>query len=105
MPDWLSQYKESVRALRKSLPPEYPVLVRRDLPPNADAYGTCSFNYEAERFIIRIVRTLRGRMLLEILVHEWAHAMAWHVPEPQHGPCWGVCYSQCYRLIFPEDPE
>jgi len=43
--------------------------------------------------------------MIETLVHEWAHCIAWkadHAELQDHGPSWGVAYAACYRTIIEE---
>lgn len=96
-------------ALRSRCGPALPVAVRIGRV-RADLYGYCS---RASRgFVIRLSNQLKEPEAIDMLVHEWAHALAWNlqhdrlVSDPRitpdqfetatHGPDWGVAYSRAY---------
>lgn len=101
-----------LRHLRETLPPAFPVVVEtgRELPT---AQGTCS--RVGQQFRIRICRSLDDEMATEVLMHEWAHAIAWNHAHDRaskdrsisdlefervaHGPEWGCAYSQVYMAF------
>jgi hypothetical protein len=43
--------------------------------------------------------------LIDILVHEWAHILAWDAPGDEHGGAWGRAYSRVYRIYLKEYVE
>jgi hypothetical protein len=52
-------------------------------------------------FVIVIPRNTDVSSLVELLVHEWAHAMAWYDENKgDHGPRWAKAYSSLYQLII-----
>ncbi len=65
------------------------------------AWGWTRWNEKLDRFEIRIDHRQSMRDILDILIHEWAHAMVWDASEGAefrgHGPLWGVAYARCYR--------
>ncbi len=65
------------------------------------AWGWTRWNEKLDRFEIRINYRQSMRDILDIMVHEWAHMMAWDATEGKeyrgHGPLWGVSYARCYR--------
>ncbi|MCP3980829.1 MAG: hypothetical protein GY716_16125 [bacterium] len=48
---------------------------------------------------------------VRILIHEWAHVLAWRAGtafEPDHGTYWAVSYGYCYQLVLTgelDEPE
>lgn len=52
-------------------------------------------------FVIVIPRDTDKSVLVELLVHEWAHAMSWYnEAKGDHGPSWARSYSELYQLII-----
>lgn len=99
-----------VASLRELLPAAFPVVVRAaTLPP--DTLGCC--HRTDARFVIRLAGTLTEQQALEVLLHEWAHALAWNhaldrlATDPDvhpetfeagaHDGAWGHAYSRVWR--------
>lgn len=90
-------FKSVVQMLREDLPPAFPVTVNR-CKVSSEIAGDCA--KKGERFIIRISSGLEEDAAILILMHEWAHALAWTFERAgvrDHGPEWGVAYSRVYR--------
>jgi hypothetical protein len=85
-------FKDTVRWLRK-LHPDIPFGVRRCKTP-ADRNGDCRWIYD--RFILRVSKDLPEDLAIDVLLHEFAHALAWG-HEPDHGRVWGARYARLYR--------
>jgi predicted SprT family Zn-dependent metalloprotease len=62
----------------------------------------------SRRFQIRIDREANDDMAREVLMHEWAHALAWrHLDdnredEEWHTDVFGCVYAKIYRAVFDE---
>lgn len=59
--------------------------------------------FERGRFQIALDQILMDdeRQMMEILAHEWAHAVTWDVPDHHdHSDFWGIAYARCYRTVF-----
>jgi len=59
--------------------------------------------------LIRIDSRLTREETVDVIEHEWAHAMTWRVPRPDcHDEIWGAAFSRCYRAVtaalFPTEP-
>jgi len=55
------------------------------------------------RLFVKVNREIVAPFDLEVLVHEWAHAMTWdleHARCPSHSAYWGVAYADAYRAVF-----
>jgi len=76
-----------------------PVDVRLE-DPGPDMLGLTEFN--GNRIIIRVSPVLDEQLQVEILVHEWAHAMAWPHETLDHDSLWGVMFSRAYRVSIGE---
>ena len=81
------------RFLKQNLPINKQISVRRLKLKHFD--GECE--YKNNRFIIRIDSTLPEIHAIDVLVHEFSHAISWGVEEDYHGPKWGKAYSFVYR--------
>jgi hypothetical protein len=54
-------------------------------------------------YLIHLGDALHGAFLLEVLEHEWSHALSFDDPE-NHGVQWGIERSRTYRAVqFDED--
>jgi hypothetical protein len=97
-----SSLRRMAANLRKRCPALAPVRVRRKRLK--DALGECVARWDAEgvrvvRFDIYIDPRLSWDATWQTLIHEWAHAVAWHQIEGEddHDDPWGVAYARCYR--------
>lgn len=63
--------------------------------------GDCQF--KKDRFLIRINRLLPEHEAVEVVLHEWAHTLAWDLCQADHH-CdeWGKAYSRVYRAFLKE---
>ena len=62
---------------------------------------------EGNYFVLRVEKRLRWHTAIEVLLHEYAHAMAWPAGElekthPDHSEEWGLAYSRIYRDFYDE---
>jgi hypothetical protein len=51
---------------------------------------------------IYIRNTLSFQHSIDLLIHEWAHAMLAPIDKTigeDHGPTWGVAYARCYQVV------
>ena len=110
-------WRTAVRALREECPLLLPVRVVLDrrLPPrgrDGRLIAWASASAGAFRIVVRTrvrevgsrrCRPLHRSELIEALVHEWAHCLAWRSDESlleDHGPAWGLAYAACYRATI-----
>jgi hypothetical protein len=84
-------FKSLVRFLRQNLPADRPVTVRRTRVPG-DVQGDCQ--QLTNRFRIRIDKDLSEAHQIDVLLHEYGHALAY---EPEHLAAWGKAYARVYR--------
>lgn len=76
-------YHCTLRALREHCPPLLPVRVvrRKGLGRDHSAWGQCTLKKDAKgkpsRFLIELEADMVEPGLSHILIHEWAHALAW----------------------------
>lgn len=75
------------------------VVVTRLDPEDMEAeYGSCS--KEKNVFTIEISKALNEYETEHVLIHEWAHMLAWRPYHPlmgDHGSDWGVWYAMVWR--------
>ena len=101
--------------LRIHCPPAYPVLVRAGkTPSNID--GFCV--RRDRKFVITIDHGLGVDCVINTLLHEWGHALAWNYrldkaaddfaagliradqfDDVAHGPEFGIAYATCWRMF------
>lgn len=102
----------AVDALRTNLPPKHPVVVRTNQQFVSRDGDCCLID---GTFRIRISRELSLSQAIDVLIHEWAHALSWHTcvgglarsrrisalefDRLAHGPKWGLAYSKVYQCF------
>lgn len=96
--------------LRDKCPPARPVIVRASyLPPTT--LGQCIGR--PKRFVVLLSHFLTEQNAVDVLIHEWAHALAWNciideygkqggIDEREfhqlsHDETWGLAFSKAYR--------
>ncbi len=92
------RYRRLLRHLRADCPPQWPVVIRWH--KKLEDGGDCWFDKKRRWFVIRLDKKLAHRRadLIDILIHEWAHCLAWVEGAQDHGPEWGVADSRCYCI-------
>lgn len=105
--NYFGSYEDAVRELREEIPPAFPVSVRRVALKNQA--GDCELKEMArkgkkqKRFVIRISKFLDDQTAILVLLHEWAHALAWtweHDTVDDHGAEWGLAYARTYCALM-----
>lgn len=106
------RFQQVVAGLRRFCPAAFPVIIRTGrLAPNIE--GTCT--RRRKRFVIKVADRLDEKTGIEVLLHEWGHALAWNhrldavakappkdpnvLERISHGPEWGVAYSTVWRVF------
>jgi len=90
-------FREVVNYFKESKLVVEPISVRR-LKLRNGLDGQCEkIN---DRFIIKINTNLIENYSIDVLLHEWAHALAWGKDADIHGPNWGKAYSKVYRMFL-----
>lgn len=99
--------RDWTRHLRQELPPVLPVEVRRAKLRRED--GDCTLLRREDgspyRIRIRIDSRLGMHAAFHVLLHEWAHALAWTTESPRvedHGPEWGLAMARIWTAICEE---
>jgi hypothetical protein len=106
-------FRRVLAHLRIACPAAKPVVIRTSWLPGG-TLGECV--RRPERFVVRLSDELDEQMAVEVLCHEWAHALAWNFSldrlaalgstDPEafeaeaHGEAWGCAYSRVYRAIL-----
>lgn len=102
------RFRRHVAKLNEHCPVAVPVKVHRvksnRLPKGSlgDCWAVHSEQGHLTHFSIRIPSDVDYQLQIQLLIHEWAHAVAW---TPQNGPgtvddhdaLWGVAYARVYR--------
>ena len=83
-----------------SLPVE---VVRAKVPSNI--YGDCHLvaSIKNPRFQIRVSNAVPQNVAYDILIHEWAHCLAWNIGNKNvtdHSPEWGVAFARVYCVVM-----
>jgi hypothetical protein len=90
-------FRKVVKFLKESNLVEKNVNIRRcKLSKGFD--GLCELKNDT--FLIRIDKNLPENHSVDVLIHEFAHAVAWGKDADVHGPNWGKSYSKVYRLFL-----
>ena len=96
----MQDYRQVLRLLKQKCPADKPVRVRRVKVPK-DRFGDCD-QYK-DYYLIRICRKLKEKQAIDILLHEYAHAISWDKSHSDdHCNEWGKAYSKVYRLYLKE---
>jgi len=98
-----------VKQLKRHLPPSRPVIVITGRPLSKKDGDCCVVK---GKFQIRVCRDLNESQAVDVLLHEWAHAISWEAcvgkaanirrlseyefERLAHGPRWGLAYSKVY---------
>jgi hypothetical protein len=106
-------FRRVLAHLRKVCPAAKPVVIRTSWLPDS-TLGECI--RRPERFVIRLNDEMGEQMAIEVLCHEWAHALAWNFSldrlatlastDPDafeaeaHDEAWGCAYSRVYRAFL-----
>ena len=69
-------------------------------PVEDDDWGSLVFDEEADVFRIRVSDKLDEKSGVEVLLHEWAHALLHEYNGPYADAVWGVCYAGLFHLIY-----
>lgn len=106
-------FKRVLGHLRVHLPAAQPVVVRTSWLAD-ETLGECV--RRPKKFVIRLNDELTEHLAIEVLCHEWAHALAWNyaieslAKQPEvtpeqfeaeaHGEAWGCAYSRVWRTYI-----
>jgi len=111
-PHW-GAFRSVLAGLRKHCPAAMPVIVRTSRLRD-DTLGRCA--RRKSRFVIMLNSALIEHEAVDTLLHEWAHALSWHLvldrlakdpaldPEvfqkASHDELWGCAYSRVWRAYI-----
>ena len=111
-PGW-REFQTVLAGLRRECPPAHPVVVRASWLPET-ILGQCL--RRDKRFVVQLNRDLGEPQAVEVLCHEWAHALAWNfavdrlinAPDTDpveferacHDEAWGCAYSRVWRAYL-----
>lgn len=99
-------YRKLLRELREIVPTVAPVITKRRPLKDCLGYTTARWNDAGDhllRFNIVIDSRLSWDATWQVLIHEWAHALAWregHETITDHGPEWALAYAQIYGDVI-----
>lgn len=103
-------FHQIVEHLRELLPAPSPVDVRLGWPGHG-CYGVCK--RRRRRYAICVSSRLKQEVAIDVLIHEWAHALAY--PRPRycyrwqpyssvgpihHDAAWGQAYAKVYSAVL-----
>lgn len=89
-------FYKAVAFLKENAGCSQPVSVRRVKLDDLD--GKCF--RKNNQFFIKINKKLDCNHAIDVLLHEYAHTISWRKEPDDHGPLWGVAYSNIYRLFL-----
>lgn len=109
--DLWKEFAHTLKWLRKFCPAAMPVVVKFCRLPSG-ILGQCM--RRPTRFLIRLNDRMKEPQTIDVLVHEWAHALAWNfavdrlinAPDTDpaeferacHDEAWGCAYSRVWRV-------
>jgi hypothetical protein len=107
------EFQTVLAGLRRECPPALPVVVRASWLPET-ILGQCL--RRDKRFVVRLNDAMGEPQAVEVLCHEWAHALAWNfavdrlinAPDTDpvaferacHDEAWGCAYSRVWRAYL-----
>ena len=96
----METYRKLIPFLKKKFPIEKKVKIHRTKTP-IGCDGLCESKNDC--FLIRIDKTLPEYYAIDVLLHEYAHVIAWGKDKSDvHGTHWGKSYSKIYRTYLKE---
>lgn len=100
------QFLRTLRVLRERCPTLVPTQVQRSRTLDPGDLGYCEAVFDADgrlvRFRIRVRAGLCMELQIQVLMHEWAHALTWtaeHETVDDHDEAWGLALSRVYREL------
>lgn len=100
-PTTTQKFRRMVKALRRESPALLPVRVYRR--PLTDCLGYTSLSFKdgkPSHFVIVVHEPMAWQATWQVLIHEWAHAIAWregHETVCDHDPEWALALSRIYQ--------
>ena len=107
------EFQTVLAGLRRDCPPALPVVVRASWLPKI-ILGQCL--RREKRFVVLLSDEMREPQAVEVLCHEWAHALAWNFSVDRlidssdtdpveferacHDEAWGCAYSRVWRAYL-----
>jgi hypothetical protein len=92
--------------LHRHVQPDGPVgVVTETMAEMQDRLGIAVWAYTERRgpgYLIHLGDALHGAFLLDVLEHEWAHALSFDDPS-DHGVQWGVEWARAYRAVMRDE--
>ncbi len=106
-------FRRVLAHLRDTCPPAKPVIVRASNLPST-TLGECIGR--PSRFVVLVNHFLTEQNAVDVLIHEWAHALSWNClieeqgkrndvddrqfQELSHDETWGCAFSKVYRAYI-----
>lgn len=85
------------------------LVIKQLNPPGKaiDQLGGCDRYFKPDEFVLVVEKRLNWRLSIEVLLHEYAHAISWPMGaredyEPEHLDEWGLAYAKIYRAFYDE---
>jgi hypothetical protein len=96
------KWRKTVNWLRKAFPTKKPVKTRRltGIKRAKDYRGVCWLE-QNKYFVIHVNRSCSFATQVDILLHEWAHALTWFGSDnDDHGDEWALAQGRIYRAFL-----
>jgi len=101
----MKQFGALVRYLRANAPPLLPVRAYLRNLRGDDAIGLASLRRDSKgralSFVVHIHNGASWPYVRMVLLHEWAHCLAWqdgHDTVDDHGPEWALAFGRLYQI-------
>lgn len=101
----MKEYRSFLNYLKQRYP-RVTVYVRRT-PVPSDRVGDCFLVSKKDGiYRIRISNKVDETACIQLLIHEWAHVLAW-AERSDHGPRWAKAYREVYKhyQVFIDEVE
>lgn len=108
-----AKFRDVLKRIKARFPPAYPVIIRtKKKTKKSKNFGLTEFVAVKEPYFIITLSQESYEIIVDTLLHEYAHVLAWslrhitHDDSKWHDESWAVEYSRLYRFIIePKEPE
>lgn len=94
-----------LKILRAEFPVEHPVKFRFVDLDAKKIFGYVSLynqnrNKAKKYFVMSINKSTSWGIIVDTIIHEYAHIMSWYLSKNDHDRQWAICYAKIYRRLI-----